>query len=241
MTHYSIIVPAFNEAARLPQTLELIRAAMDHVASEWRGELIVVDNNSTDATSEIATRAGAQVVFEPINQISRARNAGARVAVGEWLIFIDADTQLSPALLNETLTRLQSGIYYGGGAHISFDTPLNFLCRSMLTAWHLLAAQFSWAAGCYVYCTRDAFNAAGGFPENVFAGEELDLSARLRRYGKARGQKFSLIAEPQIITSARRIENSSLPRLLWTFFTLGFFPPLRRFKSCCPIWYRKRG
>src|SRR5262245_66406239 len=95
----SIVVPAFNEARGLAATLASIRrAAAAFDARGWRHELIVCDNNSTDATGAIARDAGAIVVFEPVNQISRARNAGAGRASGNWLLFIDADSHPSPEL-----------------------------------------------------------------------------------------------------------------------------------------------
>jgi len=81
---YSIIIPAYNEAQQLPLTLPAIREAMS--ALDARGELIVVDNNSTDATAQVAERHGAAVVFEPINMISKARNAGAKAAKSSVLI-----------------------------------------------------------------------------------------------------------------------------------------------------------
>src|SRR5882672_352802 len=72
----SVVVPAFNEERLLPGSLLSIRAAMEGFARfGWKSELIVCDNNSTDRTAEIAKSAGAEVVFEPVNQISRARNA----------------------------------------------------------------------------------------------------------------------------------------------------------------------
>jgi len=64
--------------------------------------VIVVDNNSTDRTGELA-RAVARRRFEPINQISRARNAGGRHASGDWLLFVDADSCLHPASVAELL------------------------------------------------------------------------------------------------------------------------------------------
>src|ERR1043166_7112013 len=77
----SIIIPAFNEAKRITPCLQSVFAALKTKGSpELETEVIVVDNNSSDATAELARKGGAQVVFEPVNQISRARNAGAKVA-----------------------------------------------------------------------------------------------------------------------------------------------------------------
>ena len=74
----SIIIPAFNEERLLGQSLAQINLARAAFANRaWDSELIVCDNNSTDGTAEIARSAGATVVFEPVNQIGRARNRGA--------------------------------------------------------------------------------------------------------------------------------------------------------------------
>ena len=74
-------------------------AAGAFVRRGWGVELIVCDNNSTDRTAEIARNAGARVVFEPVNQIARARNRGAAAATGDWLIFVDADSHPSAGLV----------------------------------------------------------------------------------------------------------------------------------------------
>lgn len=91
---YSIIIPAYNEEALLANTLEVLHKTMAEIPLS--GEIIVTDNNSTDRTPEIAKAVGAKVVFEPINQISRARNTGAKHAEGRYLVFIDADTLAPP-------------------------------------------------------------------------------------------------------------------------------------------------
>ena len=88
----SVIVPAFNEERLLPESLAAIgTATRAFTDAGWSTELIVCDNNSTDRTAEIARAAGATVVFEPHNQIARARNRGAGAARGEWLVFVDAE------------------------------------------------------------------------------------------------------------------------------------------------------
>ena len=75
----SVIVPAFNEEKLLGASLAEIKvAAQSFVVRNWEFELVVCDNNSTDRTAEIARLAGARLVFEPVNQIGRARNCGAK-------------------------------------------------------------------------------------------------------------------------------------------------------------------
>src|SRR3954462_15162406 len=104
----SIIVPAFNEEKMLASSLPAVREAAKAFENSADWELIVSANNSSDRTAEIARAAGAQVIFEPINQISRARNRGASVATGDWLIFIDADSFPSSALFTRTLEKMHN-------------------------------------------------------------------------------------------------------------------------------------
>src|SRR5262249_58166780 len=88
----SVMVAACSEEQLLGEALVCIRGAAASFAQRgFTWELIVCDNNSTDRTAEVARNAGAVVVFEPVNQISRARNTGAAAATGDWLVFVDAD------------------------------------------------------------------------------------------------------------------------------------------------------
>ena len=155
---YSIIVPAYNEAAELPSTLSSIRAAMEAVSLE--GECIVVDNNSTDSTSTVAQAHGADlVVQEPINQIARARNAGATKASGRFLIFIDADTRIQPQLLADALHRLEQTPCAGGGSVIKFEGEVSVIGRIGIGAWEHISKFARIAAGSFIFCRREAFEA----------------------------------------------------------------------------------
>lgn len=73
-------------------------------------------HKSTDATAAIANRAGCRVVFEPVNQISRARNSGAGAASGAWLLCIDAESWPSAALIADMLPLLRGDSYIGCGS-----------------------------------------------------------------------------------------------------------------------------
>ena len=83
----TIIVPAFNEEAWLAPTLDSVHAAAERLCARSRVdlEMIVVDNNSNDGTATVARSRGATVVQEPVQGIARARNTGARHAVGDVL------------------------------------------------------------------------------------------------------------------------------------------------------------
>ena len=115
----SVIIPAFNEEKGLATCVRRIREACD-ASTDIAGayEIIVCDNNSTDTTAAVAEACGCKVVFEPINQISKARNRGASVATGEWLLFVDADSWPSPELIADMAPLLMSPEYIGCGSTI---------------------------------------------------------------------------------------------------------------------------
>src|SRR5581483_7353728 len=115
----SVIIPAFNEERLLGETLRSVQAAMTaFTRRSWTAELIVCDNNSTDRTAEVARAAGANVVFEPVNQIARARNSGAAAASGDWLVFVDADSHPTPELFAAVAEQLSSGRCLAGGSTV---------------------------------------------------------------------------------------------------------------------------
>jgi len=204
---YSVIIPAWNEEAYLPATLTSIAQVIDDVSVETEhvGELIVVDNNSDDATPDIARAAGAIVVHESINQISRARNRGAASATGELLIFLDADTRCSLALLTRVLSLVESGKTVAGGSTIVSDSPIPRTAEHCVQFWNRLSRSLKLAAGCFVFCRRDAFDAVGGFSDKVFAGEEIFLSRHLKRWAKHRQLLFKIVTEHPVETSPRKL------------------------------------
>lgn len=233
---YSVIVPAYNEEKLLPACLAAVNSAM--VAVPWPGEVIVVDNNSRDRTSEVARERGARVVFEPVNQISRARNAGARAARGRYLLFIDADTFVTGGLLSAAVEAMHGNGWCGGGAMVTFDRPLNLFYRKILELWAAISRSFSLAAGCFIFCRADAFAETGGFSEKVYASEEIWFSRRLVRWGKQHRRPFRIISSPKIETSGRKME--SLPRIFLVLLTFVLCPFAPRFRATSWFWYRRQ-
>lgn len=234
---YSIIIPAYNEEAILEYTLDQLKMAMSTVLLQ--GEIIVTDNNSTDRTAEIASNAGALVVFEPVNQISRARNSGAKQAKGHYLLFVDADTVIPPRLLQTALQNLQSNQCCGGGATVTMDANIQGAAKKMVNAWNTLSKRFHLAAGCFVYVRREDFKACGGFSEGVYASEEIWLSRCLKQHGKNNGREFRIIHEPSAITSGRKLLWHSFAYQFVLILGLILFPFLTRFKWACGFWYKR--
>ena len=127
----SVVVPAFNEERLIGESLRQINAALSaFTRRNWETEFIVCDNNSTDRTAELARAAGATVVFEPMNQIARARNRGAEAATGDWLIFVDADTHPSAELFDDVATQIESGRCLAGGSTIKLEGVIGAVISS---------------------------------------------------------------------------------------------------------------
>jgi glycosyltransferase involved in cell wall biosynthesis len=234
---YSIVVPAFNEELYLPQTLDNLHSAMMTVP--MAGEIIVVDNNSTDRTSDVARRRGATVVFEAINQISRARNTGARSARGHYLIFVDADTRVSPELLQLALDRLKDKACAGGGAAVAPDKPLMPFYRLAIDVWNRFSIKFNIAAGCFIFCLKESFEAVGGFSQKVYVGEEVWLSIDIGRWARSRNLSFSIIDRVPAVTSMRKLSWFSNYHTLVLLVSMLFFPLIMRHRSLCRFWYRR--
>lgn len=236
----SVVVPAFNEERLLATSLQAIRDAASVFEQAGGWELIVCDNNSTDRTAEIARAAGAKVVFEPHNQISRARNRGAEAAAGEWLVFVDADSIPSRGLFEELRAAIGSGRVIGGGTTIATDDP-ELRVRAALGFWNAISVTLRWAAGAFVYCETAAFRRIGGFSEELYASEELDLSRRLKRVAREEGRDFHILRAHPLHTSNRKAHlysNRELMRVLGRFL-LHPRRMLRSAKDCSP-WYDGR-
>lgn len=202
----SVIIPAYNEEAELPACLADVAQVFSSIAEEhpqvvW--ELIVTDNNSTDRTAEIAEAAGAHVVFEPVNQIARARNAGATVATGDWFLFIDADSRLHVDSIRELIEVIETESFGGGGCLVRMDDA-PFWGRCSIRLWNTISRVMNWAAGSFVFCRADAFRDIGGFDQEYYAAEELYFSSSLKKWCRERKLKFVVLKRQPHASSSRK-------------------------------------
>jgi len=235
----SVIVPAYNEAAWLPANLDSIRTAADHVRalSGVDVETIVVDNGSTDDTAAVARDRGATVVHEPVRSIGRARNTGARHASGEALVFVDADVHIPRTLLEVIPETMLDPRCVGGGVDTEHH-PRRLLVRLHLQAWRVLAAVIPLVQGATQFCRRSAFEEVGGYPEDVWIGEDTDFYGRLRRLARKTRGTGRLIRAPRVRPSRRRFDNWPLWRtLVWT--NPLFIALFRRWKAVWGGWYAR--
>ena len=228
----SFIIPAHNEQCLLGATLTALSTSAEAIAGPF--EIIVVDDTSTDHTAKIAQAHGAQVVRVELRHIAAVRNAGARAAGGEILIFVDADTIVTEAVLRAAVLALNEGAV-GGGASVHLDQRLPLLTRMCVATFLILYRFGGWATGCFVFVRRDAFEAVGGFDEQYFAGEEWFLSRALKRRGR-----FVLLREP-VITSARKVQQHTNRWLFRTLIRLSLKGPKgMRTREGLEFWYGSR-
>ncbi len=228
----SFVVPAYNEERYLAATLESIHAAARAVGEPY--EIVVADDASTDATAAIAEEGGARVVRVEKRQIAATRNAGARAGTGNRLIFVDADTKVNEAVVRAALREMDDGVV-GGGAGVRFEGApkwANVLMLGFVPLFRIARL----AAGCFVFCRRDAFEAVGGFDETLFAAEELELSRALKRRGP-----FVILRE-SVVTSSRKLEGRSMWTMIGIMLGLVMKGGLRGLtrREDAGFWYEHR-
>jgi glycosyltransferase involved in cell wall biosynthesis len=237
----SIVIPAYNEERLLQATLDAVRVAVGGLGGGITWEIIVCDNNSTDRTAEIATAAGVTVVREAVNQISRARNTGAKVATGDWLLFLDADSTPTPGLFADLAESMADPKICGGGATLTSDKSAPVIFRMFIGLWNALSRLKSEVAGSFFYARREAFESVGGFSEKLFAAEEIDLTKRLKRWGRPQGQYFRILHRYPLKTSARKAHLYTVKEFI-RFAIRSACTGTRNLRSReeCHIWYDGR-
>lgn len=223
----SLVIPAYNEEALLAATVRQLRASAAGAGEPY--EIIVVDDGSTDKTAAIANAEGARVVSVNVRQIGAARNAGAKAATGEWLVFVDADTLVPPAVLQAAMTAFRAGAVGGGcGARQDTDDPWWGPAVFAFATW--LLRTCGWAAGCFMFVRADVFHRAGGFDERYFASEEIHLSRAVKRHGRF------VILRDQVITSGRKGRLFTARQMLVQFAS-ALRPSTLRRRDRLDIWY----
>ncbi len=228
----SFIVPAHDEEASIEATVRAIAAAASSAGIAH--EIVVVDDASTDRTAQLAAAAGARVVPVSLRQIAAARNAGARAAQGKVFVFVDADTLIASDVV-AGLVRVIAGGAVGGGAAVRFDEPTPRWVRFVLPFSIWLARRFRFTGGCFLFCSRSAFEAVGGFDETLYASEELSLCRALRKRGD-----FVILREA-VLTSGRKLRTYTGWEILSAMLRIAFAGRAGVMnRSRLGIWYAPR-
>jgi glycosyltransferase involved in cell wall biosynthesis len=235
----SVIIPALNEEGYLGlgETLRKLNEAFQRqeASQEFPVQVIVVDNDSQDRTAEVARGFGATVVREPIRNIARARNTGARAARGDVLFFLDADTLVPLGLFSRVAAVMADPLCVGGAVDVD-HRPSRPVIRLYLLVWRLLGRLAGMAQGAGQFCRREAFVGLGGYDESICMGEDVDFYWRLSRTARRAGWKVCYITDVRVVPSPRRYDRWPVWRtLLWTNPALVAL--LRRHKGAWRGWY----
>jgi glycosyltransferase involved in cell wall biosynthesis len=228
----SFIVPAWNEASLIGATIDSIHLAVRDLSEPY--EVIVSDDGSTDETAMVAERYGARVVKVEHRQIAATRNSGAREAKGEFFIFVDADTIVDATVVGAALDAMTKGAV-GGGAAVSLDEDVPWYAKAMMPVFVIMFRTLGLAAGCFVFSTRSAFEAVGGFDETYFGAEEIVISRALKRKGRF------VVLKHKVVTSGRKLRTHS-PIEVWAFMVRLAFRGVKGVKEreSMPLWYAPR-
>ncbi len=204
----SVIIPAFNEAGYIAETLDRLNSAQDRFKAVTGAtvQVLVVDNASSDPTAALAREAGARILFEGERNIARVRNVGAAAALHDVLIFLDADTLVPPELLLHVAQAMVDP-RCAGGAIDAVHQPDRILLQVYLQMWRVLGIIGGMAQGACQFCRRSVFGELGGYDETWYMGEDVDFYWRLKRLARRRGLRVSFIREIQVVPSPRRFER----------------------------------
>jgi len=233
----SVIVPAWNEEDYITATLEAVFEAAGRLERAGAAaEVVVVDNESSDATVERATRFPVRVLREEAHRMATVRNTGARAARGKYIAFVDADSRPSPNALVRISEVLGTGRYVGGGVSIR---PDRWIPRALplYAAIPVIRLFYGVSAG-MIFATREAFDAVGGFDETLYASEDLAIGRALKKFGRQTGKKFANLSDVRIVTSVRKFEKAPVRDFLIFFKYLYDKDAVRR-RDQCALWYRE--
>lgn len=199
----TIVVPVLNEAAAVPALTWRLRALAAH-------QVVIVDGGSSDGTQE-RLRAGGLCVIDGPRGRALQMNVGAQHTDGDVLLYLHADTAISPMQLRQLQSAVQDGCDFGCFG-VTFDT----LDPRLL----LVAGLISLRSRCIVSATgdqaifmrRSLLNELGGYRPLALC-EDLDLIRRARGHGRFR------CLDTAVQTSARRWKNNGVLRtivLMWS-------------------------
>ena len=116
--------------------------------------------------------------------------------------------------------------------------PPTLMAARMLAVWRWISYTFSWAAGSYVFCLREAFDDVGGFDQRFYASEEIHFSRSLKKWGKPRKMTMKILDQP-LITSDRKLQWFTVGQALRAMIALTLRPWRLRTQEGCWFWYER--
>lgn len=207
--YFTIIIPCLNEEDNLPILLTSLKK---QDLKDF--EIIVVDSGSTDKTKEKAEEfnnffSHFKFVEKKCKNVSQARNLGASKATGEYLIFLDADGEVSINFLTEIKKKIDK--YQVCALTVwNRSKKKNLTGKIILALLNLNMTLFQkikpGASGTCIIIKKTVFEKIKGFNESIFFGEDFDLIQKTHK----KGAKFAVFPTPYFFVSIRRFEKEGL-------------------------------
>ena len=177
----SFIIPVRDDAAHLERCLASIATSAEGIDHE----VIVIDNGSRDDSAGVARRAGARTFELPRRRVAELRNAGAALAAGDVLAFIDADHEIAPGWAAAGLALLEDAATSGVGAQYHAPVEGTWVQRTYdrLRNHQPGSRPVGWLPSGNLMVRRAVFERIKGFDETLETCEDVDLCQRLRQDG----------------------------------------------------------
>lgn len=199
----SIVIPAHNEEKYITKCIESVNDSSKIANVDV--EIIIVLNRCKDNTEKIAKSLGAKTIKDDIKNLSHIRNTGIKLAKGEIIMTLDADSLVSKNLISEVLRLVKTDKYVGGGVRIKPERKsLGLFFTDLFLRLNLFVMGVS--AGSFWFKKKD-FEKINGFNEKILIAEDLDFAKRLKKYGKTKNKKFNNSKKSFIITSCRKFDK----------------------------------
>lgn len=200
----SVVVPALNEGDRLPSLIDCLERQTLRPA-----EIIVADAGSTDPTVDVARSRGALVVVG--GRPAVGRNAGARAATGDLILFLDADSRPPDRFIEMAVAEfVGNGLCVAGAPVEPVERRSEYVAACRAARVYLRAVQrlAPHAAGSCILVRRDVHERIGGFDETLALAEDHDYVRRAAKCGI-----FRIFRGVTIPVSMRRVAQEGRFRL----------------------------
>lgn len=211
----SIIIPAYNEAEKIAQTIQFVKRA----SALETAEIIVIDGGSGDDTVSIAKQMGVQTYVSEKKGRGAQMNKGAYLAKGPVLYFLHADS-IPPRFFDRKIVEAIDEGYSSGCFRLAFDYQHWFLkLNCWFTRFNINAVRFGDQS---LFVKKNVFIQSGGFREDLMLMEDQEIIYRLKKSGKF------IVLQDAVITSARKYLSNGIYRLqgiffiLWLLYYLGY-------------------
>ncbi len=212
----SIVIPTLNEEKYLPILLQSIKK------QDFKDyEIIISDAFSIDKTIEIAKEYGARVIRDKKKLPARQRNNGVKIAKGEIILFLDADTKLPDDFLLTTYSDFTNKNLTIAGFYLIFNSP-SFIYRIFEKVYHSVCylGQYFFPAsvGVGIIVKKLEHEKIGGFDESIYIGEDYDYVRRISKKGK-----YRMIKGTKLFFSVRRLDKEGVAIVLWKWLKGGIY------------------